>query len=145
VKKILATIVLCLIGAVATAGAASADVTLCNKTSGKLQIALAHPVTIPYVTKEISGWWQIEPYTCSTPIQGDLGMSFPLYYFIAQSDGSVYQPRGEVAEYQFCITTDAFVRRGSWTKLQNICPAGWITRNFYYTEVPPGNLTINLN
>ena len=124
--------------------AANASVKLCNKSGDTLQIAIAHPVTLPYVTNEIRGWITLSNRECETFINGDFGASYTFYYFMVKADLTVYEPAGVKAEYPFCVTGDAFVRRGSWSKLQSSCPDGYVTREFYAHEVPPGDLTLTI-
>jgi len=144
VKRALGILALCATLFAFGSTAAKADMTLCNKTNGLLQIAIAHPITVPYETKQIRGWLQLKAGTCNTAIVGDLGVAYPLYYFIVQEDFTVYQPEGVPAEYTFCVTGDAFVRRGSWKKLQTDCPSGWVQRDFYLHTIPPGDFTLNI-
>lgn len=124
--------------------AASADVTMCNKTGGLLQIALAYPITQPYETNEITGWHQIKNGKCKTMISGYLGTEYELYYFMVTEDFKVYQPEGAEGGYTFCVTGEAFTRRGSWSKLQTTCPTDWVSRDFYKHVVNTPDLTITI-
>jgi len=144
-KRTLSLLALCFISAMWTATAARADVEMCNKTDGLLQIAIAHPITHPYATNQIRGWIRIHPRECETMVAADGNVSFPLYYVMVQEDMSIYQPAGVRAEYPFCIRLAAFVRRGSWAKLQGNCPSGYALQDFYLYNVRSGNLTIDIN
>lgn len=123
---------------------AQAGVKLCNKSGDTLQIAIAHNVTVPYVTNEARGWYTLEDEACQQVIAGDLGIAYTFYYFMLKADSTVYEPEGVKAAYPICVTGEAFIRRGSWKKLQYKCPKGWVTRQFYEHLVPPGDLTITI-
>lgn len=124
--------------------AASADVTMCNRSGGLLQIALAYPVTQPYETNEISGWHQLQNGKCKTMINGYLGVAYELYYFMVTEDFKVYQPDGAEGGFTFCVTSEAFTRRGTWRKLQTSCPSDWVSRDFFKHDVTGPDLTITI-
>jgi uncharacterized membrane protein len=130
---------------VLSSSSAQADVTLCNKSGGLLQIAIASPITEPYETNEISGWHQLRNGRCKTVINGYLGYKYDLYYFMVTDDFKVYQPDGAEGGYTFCITGEAFTRRGTWNRLQTKCPQGWVSRDFYKHTVKGPDLTITIN
>lgn len=144
-KKIFAIVGLCWLAVATTTTTASADVELCNRTNGLLQIAYAHPVTVPYPTNQIVGWLQLRAGTCSRVVEGDFGMPYPFYYFIVKDDFSVYETKGAAADFPFCVTADAFMRRGPWQRLQYDCPSNWVTRYFYQYTIPAGNFTLDIN
>ena len=118
------------------AGAARADVTLCNYTGGLLQFAVAHPVTQPYVTNRITGWTQLKAGRCIKAVVGTIQVSYPFYFLAADATATAYRPEGIERGYEFCVTTQPFERRGSWNKLQNNCPSGWFKIDFNGVEVP---------
>ena len=123
--------------------AAYADVEICNRTRHRLQLAIAHLITDPYPTREISGWHRVSAKRCVTPVKGP--RTYELYYFIAYMDGKAYQPAGEDTVYDFCVTKKTFLRRGSWKKLQTECPPNYSLRSFYRARVPPEGLTLEIN
>lgn len=125
--------------------AAYADVEICNRTSHKLQLAIAYPITDPYPTREISGWHKVSGKRCITPLMGKAPDTFEFYYFIAFMDGKAYQPAGEDTVYDFCVTKKTFSRRGSWKTLQTECPPNYSLRSFYRERVPPEGLTLEIN
>lgn len=123
--------------------AAQADVTLCNKSSRKLQAVVAYPVSIPYLTKEISGWYIMNPGQCSTPVVGNWSVTTPFYFHIEYYDtANLYRPEGETDEYELCVIREIFVRRGSWDQLQ-VCPPRYYLTTFFQTHVPPEGSTLN--
>jgi uncharacterized membrane protein len=127
-------------------GTAKADVTLCNKTGGLLQFAVAHPITTPYETNTIIGWTQLKNKKCVKAVAGRPDYSFPFYFLAADKDAIVYRPKGVDRGYNFCVTREAFERRGSWNKLQNDCPSDWFQMDFNYEEIPAGkNMTFTFN
>ena len=116
-------------------GAARADVNLCNYSGGMLQFAVAHPITDPYVTNLITGWVQIKNNKCAKVVNGTLTVDYPFYFLAADANADVYRPEGVERGYEFCITTDPFERRGSWSWLQTNCPSGYFKIDFNGTMV----------
>lgn len=111
-------------------GAARADVSLCNYSGGLLQFAVAHPVTDPYVTNLITGWTQLKNGRCVKAVVGTVSVDYPFYFLAADANADVYRPEGVERGYNFCVTTEPFERRGSWSKLQTDCPSGWFKIDF---------------
>ena len=139
-KVILCALMLALFGV----GSAAADVTFCNKTSAKLQIAVAHSVTKPYATKEISGWHVLAAGECTKLLDGNF-LNEQVYYLIAYADGArAWATKGADTTYPFCVQNEAFVRHGAYSKLQYSCPSGWLTRQFYGVVVEYAEDTLNL-
>jgi uncharacterized membrane protein len=139
-RLILGTLFLCVL----SAAPSFADIHICNRTNSELQLIIASRVEVPYETKEIAGWHTIKPGTCKTPLTGDFtGESF--YYYISYSSGArTWSTEGKTSTYRFCVQQKAFVRRGTYNKLQNDCPSGWYTREFYEEPVTATDFTLNL-
>jgi uncharacterized membrane protein len=116
-------------GLLLMAGAAQADVQICNANSTGMSIAMAARVDRPYPSWEARGWFNLSPGQCATPFSGDYSGE-NVYYFGLFTDGRTWQESGDT--YPVCVPTNgqSFVRRGTTDYLQN-CPGGWVRVNFY--------------
>ena len=98
-----------LAGILATAASvASAELRVCNDTSYIQAISVGYnngniqAISVGYNNGNnfvSEGWWNIDPGSCATPIQGDLQTRY--YYYRAEIDGGKFN--GE--DYMFCTST----------------------------------------
>jgi uncharacterized membrane protein len=134
--------VIAAIAALWAAGSAFAGITFCNKTNSQLQYVVAIPVTSPYRTNEIRGWFTLRPYSCSEIARGNFRGQL-LHYYVSYADGSRRWIQKDRLVYQFCVRFTAFSRRGTWDQLQFSCPAGWAKLDFYRLVVPGANYELS--
>lgn len=119
---------------------ASADVNFCNRTGQQLQFAIASPVQVPYVTKQISGWYNVRSGACRTMLRGDY-RGVEIYYSANYMDRREYKPTYTSRTFPFCVKDQPFTRRGSYPVLQNNCPYGWYRQTFYAAKPNALNMT----
>ena len=88
----------------ATAGAAWADLKLCNATSSRIGVAIGYQDPKGWATE---GWWNIASQTCETLLKGKLGSRF---YYVHAVD---YDRGGEWGGTNMMCTADkVFTIRG---------------------------------
>lgn len=81
----------------AAGGPASADLRLCNNTSGRVGIAIGYKDNEGWVTE---GWWNLAPRSCETLVRGNLVARFYYVY------GIDYDRGGEWSGQAFMCTRD---------------------------------------
>jgi uncharacterized membrane protein len=90
--------------AVATAGAARADLKLCNSTSSRIGVAVGYRDQTGWATE---GWWNIASQTCETLLKGAVPSRFIYVHALDYDRG------GEWAGKNFMCTADrSFAIRG---------------------------------
>ena len=88
----------------ANAGAARADLKLCNATSSRIGVAIGYQDPKGWATE---GWWNIASQTCETLLKGKLGSRF---YYVHAVD---YDRGGEWGGTNMMCTADkVFTIRG---------------------------------
>src|SRR5262245_30789108 len=93
-----------ILGALALAPPALADLKLCNTTSSRIGVAIGYQDPNGWTTE---GWWNVAPQTCETLYKGALSSRF---YYIHAID---YDRGGEWAGKSVMCTVDkAFTIRG---------------------------------
>jgi uncharacterized membrane protein len=106
---------------------AHAGLEVCNQTNVNRWLAVGyHDEANDSWTSE--GWWELEPGSCATPIEGDLTKQF--YYYRAEDPNEEFE--GE--DYVFCTVDDAFTIVGD----QDCEARGYETGNF--REVDTGEV-----
>ena len=96
---------------------ASAELTLCNKSSETVSMALAYREGGQFVSR---GWWVAKPGECPTVVGGALGSRY--YYVRAEgSQGGRWE-----GDYAFCVTGVRFSHNG-----EN-CSAGGLDRRSFF-------------
>src|ERR1700754_1421855 len=81
----------------AVASPALADFRVCNRTDGRVGVALGYKDGDHWVTE---GWWNIPPGTCETLVRGQL---IARYYYLYAQD---YDQGGEWSGRAFLCTRD---------------------------------------
>ncbi len=79
-----------LISLTVSSSEAKADLRLCNKTEGKVGVAIGYHLETEWLTE---GWWNLPPNTCETLIGGQLTSRY--YYIYAFDYGGVDGRVGE--------------------------------------------------
>ncbi len=93
-----------LAGLLLSAGAARADLRMCNMTGSRIGIALGYRDTQGWVTE---GWWNLTPKACETLLKGSLAAR---YYYVFALD---YDRGGEWSGRSLMCTRDReFTIRG---------------------------------
>ena len=93
-----------ILGSLALAPPALADLKLCNTTSSRIGVAIGYQDPTGWTTE---GWWNISAQTCETLYKGTLSSRF---YYIHAID---YDRGGEWAGKSFMCTADkSFTIRG---------------------------------
>lgn len=86
--------------ALAMPTAAHADFRVCNGTQSLIGVAIGYRDAEGWISE---GWWQIQPTTCRSVVEGDLKSRF--YYLYAEDN----QGRGRWAgDIQMCIAENEF-------------------------------------
>ena len=94
--------------AVATAGAARADLKLCNSTSSRIGVAIGYRDQTGWATE---GWWNIASQTCETLLKGAVPSRFIYVHALDYDRG------GEWAGKNFMCTADKIVRHPGCSRL----------------------------
>ena len=90
-------------GLVLAATAAEAELTLCNRTDAKAQVAIAYSDGGIWVSE---GWWGIDPAACKPVLTGKLAQR---HYYYTLSGAGDFPGEG----YAFCVTAEPFTLRGT--------------------------------
>lgn len=92
-----------IIGALAlvlsAAGAAEAELEICNNTAEARSIAIGYDTDDGWISR---GWWNVQPGLCATVVDGDLQQRY--YYYRATAEGEEFEGEG----YYLCTTPKAF-------------------------------------
>ncbi|MDX2483147.1 MAG: DUF1036 domain-containing protein [Pseudodonghicola sp.] len=83
--------------------AAEAGLNLCNKASASHSLAVGYRSGDQWVSE---GWWNIDPGSCVTPIEGEL--EYRYYYYHAEASTRTFLDEG----YEFCTQQAAFTIEG---------------------------------
>ncbi|SEP58446.1 Uncharacterized membrane protein [Faunimonas pinastri] len=92
-----ATVAIAVSAAFALSSAAHADLRLCNKTSGRVGVAVGYKAAKAWMTE---GWWTVDANSCATLMAGPLISEF---YYIYAVD---YDQGGEWGGSSFMCTRD---------------------------------------
>jgi uncharacterized membrane protein len=79
--------------------AASAELKFCNQTEVRHSVGVGYKTDAGWTS---SGWWNVDPGQCKTPLTGDL--EYQVYYYLAEANGRVFADEG----YTFCTRSTAF-------------------------------------
>lgn len=90
-------------GLVLAATAAEAELTFCNRTDAKAQVAIAYSDGGIWVSE---GWWGIDPAACKPVLTGKLVQRH--YYYTLSGPGD-FPGEG----YAFCVSAEPFTLRGA--------------------------------
>jgi|GEM_PF-1056514 len=106
---------------------AEADFRVCNATQRKVGVALGYRVRAGWISE---GWWQVEPSSCRTLIDGDLSSRF--YYIYAEDADGTERWNGTV---NMCVSENEFKIEG----VRNCFPRGY--QKFGFREIDTQNQT----
>ncbi|MBV0913936.1 DUF1036 domain-containing protein [Rhodobacteraceae bacterium ASV31] len=115
------------LAAMTAAGAAHANLEICNDTAATQTVAIGYQGADDWTSE---GWWIIAPGECSIPLAGDLQQRY--YYYRATSDDGVIE-----GDYSFCVDTEAFTIVGD-TECER---RGYETVDFEEIDTGPTALT----
>jgi len=91
------------VAAVLAAGAAQAELKICNTLDARQTVAVAYMEAGAWVSQ---GWWQIKPGACANVVKGDLKQR---HFYYSLSDGGTFAGAG----YSFCATAKTFKLSGA--------------------------------
>jgi len=133
------------VGLSLTAGSAMAGFKVCNRSNGKVSVAIGYKNGDYGWTSE--GWWTIAGDDCHNIVNGKLDQRY--YYVYATSDDGVWQAsKGEQKGGYFCIAKAKFTfhNRDYETKGEIDCEAGGqVTKQFLEVDTEDAdNFTYNL-
>lgn len=87
-----------LVALILTAGAAKAELTVCNDASAPRTLAVAYPQGAGWQSE---GWWTVDPGACKVVVAGDLTQR---HYYYTLSDQPDFAGEG----YAFCVQSQSF-------------------------------------
>ncbi len=87
-----------LVALILTAGAAKAELTVCNDASAPRTLAVAYPEGAGWQSE---GWWTVDPGACKVVVAGDLTQR---HYYYTLSDQADFAGEG----YAFCVQSQSF-------------------------------------
>lgn len=102
-----------------------ADFRVCNATQRKVGVAIGYRAKTGWMSE---GWWQIEPASCKTLIDGDLSSRF--YYLYAEDADGAERWNGAV---NMCVSENEFKIDG----VKNCFPRGF--QKFGFREIDTKN------
>jgi uncharacterized membrane protein len=105
--------------ATGTAGAAKADLKLCNATPSRIGVALGYQDRKGWATE---GWWNVPAETCENLLKGTLPSRYIYVYAIDYERGGEW-----FGEHRMCINEKSFTIRNT----QNCEDRGYRSRGFY--------------
>ena len=103
-RRLAGALLLALAGSALTAGAARADLRMCNQTGSRIGISLGYRDPQGWITE---GWWNLTPKVCETLLKGALAAR---YYYVFAVD---YDRGGDWSGRSLMCTRDReFTIRG---------------------------------
>jgi uncharacterized membrane protein len=120
-----ATVVIAVALLVAGAAPASADLKVCNATTGRVGVALGYKDDKGWATE---GWWNIPAQSCETLLRGGVPSRFIYVHAVDYDRG------GEWVGTNFLCTTD----KSFWTRETKDCPVRGQKRTGFF-EVDTGS------
>ena len=134
----------CLAAAVCPA-AARAELRFCNRTNGKVDVAIAYvekdaPGTTTNQHRGVTaeGWYSFEPGECAKVSNIHAGNHEA--FFFAHGGGGLWQGRS-----MLCIPNGRFTKGVRFRQQGEACPAGTRPRGFLRMAANTRNYTMNLN
>lgn len=104
---------------------AAADFRVCNATQKKVGVAIGYRAKTGWISE---GWWQIEPTSCKTLVEGNLSSRF--YYLYAEDADGAEKWNGAV---NMCVSENEFKIDG----VKNCFPRGF--QKFGFREIDTKN------